>query len=366
MTLAGNSRLLKFDTWDAEGAPANAGSLTLTVTDPTGNVTTPGVAPDEERAGHYEYPLALFSAGFWQWTWVASGAPATPRAESGATFVAGRESPHHAWCSVEDVLETSPMRKALDTITKGKSDAPLNLELVQRSALSATEYLHSRTWRRFGSLVTAELRPCCSCGASPIFGLPGLSGPALAWLAWPMASYLRGDPLPIIDGPASCACHRVSEVLLPADTQAVLSVMIDGAPFSAYRLDSGRRLIRTDGDHWPCCSRIDLPDSQDDTFSVHIVAGREEPELARLACSELASELYLGIADPSACRIPTRVKTVQRAGSTYTVVDQTTIAKDGSLGLRITDIFLQQFGKRRRRMVMASPDVSEPTRRVNL
>lgn len=352
-----DTRVLGFATYDAAGALKSSGQVTFWVQRPNGQTSTWVVSPDSE--GRYHHDLKLDQHGFWQWTWLARGAPARDNAESGSFMVSsGSQRPGTAWCSAADALKTSSLRKYAEA-----TPPTVDIEQLERSCTAATEYLHSRTYRRFKGLSVVELRPCCQCSWASTRGL------GYSWSSWPTWDGWSGpDVVPVVEGAAGCGCSWLHEITLPDDMPddgiALLDVRIDGEVFTAWRLDPGRKLVRTDGEAWPCCQDLTLADSEVDTFSVHVVLGEEAFELARMAATELAVELYLSLADPSECRIPTKTTSIVRQGVTYTKVDTTTLGKDGSLGLRVADIFLSEFGKPKRKFSMSSPDVSDGHHRI--
>jgi len=58
-----------------------------------------------------------------------------------------------------------------------------------------------------------------------------------------------------------CSCTALCEVILPGPVGAVTEVLLDGAVLdsSAYRIDNGNRLVRTDGGCWPACQDMAKP-----------------------------------------------------------------------------------------------------------
>lgn len=58
-----------------------------------------------------------------------------------------------------------------------------------------------------------------------------------------------------------CSCTQLCEAFLPLPVGAITSVRIDGAVLdpSAYRVDNGYRLVRTDGECWPKCQDMAGP-----------------------------------------------------------------------------------------------------------
>jgi len=338
----GDSRRLRFSTFTPAGKPAAAAAVQYRVIEPSGlQIASAPFSPEE---GVYEVLQTFNAPGLWQWSFQASGGPTMRSMETDAILVGGSpDRPDHPWCSVDDLRSSAQLKKYFD-------DGSMNLELLERACMSATEFLHDRTFRRFRGLRETELRPCCHHVWRPL-------GELVAWL---MGS---GDP-PIIDEPAGCGCSRLQEFRLPSDVRLVSRVLIDGAVFTDWRLDYGRLLVRTDGDSWPCCQDMDAASSEADTFAVEAVVGERELELARLAAMELTPELYLAVGNPSECRIPTKVKEVNRQGSRYVQVEQASLDANGNLGLRVTDLFLGEYGqKKSMRMSIASPDVPPRARR---
>jgi len=198
-----------------------------------------------------------------------------------------------------------------ENMLSGIAANDIDRELLDRCVTAATEWLHSRTWRRFRGLRAVELRPCGDRNRS--LG---------AWWAWSGWYPWRGNPnpAPVIEGNAQCGCSIIHEIQLPDDVQLVTSVKIDGAVFTDWRLDAGHRLVRTDDQAWPCCSDMEDPDTEDGTFSIHAIVGKELLEFCRLAASEFAAELYLGSKKPEACRTSARATSVVRQGVTYTTI----------------------------------------------
>lgn len=349
----GQSRTVRHATYAEDGTPASAAQCVLTVTNPLGAnlaVVLDGTAPD---TGIFAHSIKFDMAGLWRWSWDSGGAPAVDGAETGAVWVEGLNAAITGpWCSAADASRSSALRKLREART-------IDMGELERCCFAATEWLQSRTKGRFKGLHIATLRPCCACHASV-----QAWSQMWAWVAWGA----HGDVSHVDDWPTTCSCHILPEVRLPGsmpnDPAAVLAVTIDGVSFTDWRLDPGRLLVRTDGERWPCCQDMTLDATETNTFAVTCVLGDATFEVARLAAIDLASEFYLYQSDPSQCRIPTKVTTVTRQGSTYQTVNTATFGADGTLGLRLVDIFLAEFGKARKTMRMRSPDVAGNARAV--
>lgn len=351
MLAVGQAKKLLFDAYTAAGVLDHSGTVTLTVIDPTGAQAVHVVTSTN---GHYEYDLTLSIAGFWQWTWSATGGSTLPRVWADAEFVGPSASSHypvHAWCSNADALRTPALTKIASSVDE---------ELLTRACMAATEYLHNRTWRRFVGFRTVELRPC----------FPGLWQPMAFWFSWPVWQWAGGtmgggDTFPTIEGPAEAFGRPLPEIVLPTDVQQVTQVLIDGAVFTSWRLDSGRRLLRTDGGWWPQYQDPTLASTQTNTFAVECIVGERENELARLAAMELSAEFYLMVADPSQCRVPVKATQVTRPGMTVNLQEVTSMVDEkGVVALPLCQVFLSSFGKRRRRIRIYNVDIPESTRRL--
>lgn len=328
-----SSRHLTFRTWDPAGAATDAGTVALTITAPDGTTTTP--TPDHTAAtGLYSHDQQWTDDGLWTWAWVASGGSAVPRVSTGSVLV-GVLRAIEPWCLTEEVRQSAALAPLVEK-SQVKDDK------LEQACRAATEWLHSRTSRRFRGLRVVELRPCCQ---------HAVPRPGVLW--WPQQG--TNSLQPIMDGPASCGCSG-SGVELPTDVRVIRSVTIDGAPFTDWR-SAGRYLYRTDDENWPLCQRLDLDSSEDDTFAVSAVVGGDGTEIARMAAIDLAGELYLGLFDPAKTRTPVRMSQMTRQGATYMRVDTTTLGKDRLTGLRDCDLFLSEFGQPLKRMAMMSPDV---------
>lgn len=330
------------------GVPTDDPGITLTVEAPDGSsVVHPVGDLAHPGDGQYSLVVAGTQAGLWRYTWAVSAGFSGQ--DAGIFLVGTALYPFRPWCTPAEVAASPALAKVTNP----------DGAWLERSCVAATEFLTTATFRRFRGLREVELRPCCTCSFQRM----------ALWMAWPVISAAwvgrpSPDPVPVIEGVAPCGCSYSSEVVLPDDVALVTAVKIDGEVFTGWRLDSGKRLIRTDDLSWPCCSNVALPDTEDHTFSVHVVVGEEPMELAGMAAVELAAEFFLALADPSQCRLPTRVQNVTRQGVSWTKVDTTTLTKDGQLGLRLCDIFLSRFGKRRQRMRIASPETPELARRL--
>lgn len=124
-----------------------------------------------------------------------------------------------------------------------------------------------------------------------------------------------------------CSCGPVCRTTLPGPVAEVLAVKVDGIKLdpAAYRVTSppDNWLVRVDGGPcWPECQDMMLDDDEPGTFSVRYLLGRDPAEDydAIHAVSVLACELYRNLCGQK-CRIGGRVRSIQRDGISYDLVD---------------------------------------------
>jgi len=129
------------------------------------------------------------------------------------------------------------------------------------------------------------------------------------------------------------ACNRVETVPLIWPVVSIGSVKVNGAVVTDwFLLDDG--LLRRapnppDGCGWPAQQRLDLPDTEDDTFSVTYTHGIPIPEWAKDACMELACALLEGTLTGRCSRLPEGMTTLSRQGVSYSASAQADALRDG-------------------------------------
>lgn len=136
----------------------------------------------------------------------------------------------------------------------------------------------------------------------------------------------------------------------------VVSVLIDGAPYADFRLDSPGWLVRTDSGVWPTCQDITQDLGASGTWEIMYTWGKVPPAALRYAATILSSELVKACLGDATCRIPAGAVTVQRQGVTYNFDIAT-----GKTGLMEVDLVLDAFnpGGRKRRARVYSPQDPE-------
>lgn len=236
------------------------------------------------------------------------------------------------WATVEDV------RAPCDCVDP---------DLLAKTLGMATSVLYNLTRRRWPGVQTDTIRPQSRYRADPNpRWWPGTDTAPWGW----------------------CSCHRervtgcssISEVRLPGhpvvvDDEHPIEVTLDGDPFLDFRLDDGRFLARIDGNGWPCCQVLRRSVDEVGTFQITYSYGGAPPAGGDLAAAALACQYALAF-DPDAvrdgrCRLPRRVTTVTRGGTTIAVIDPMTLVKDGLVGLAEIDqwVAAQNIGIARRR-----------------
>lgn len=216
------------------------------------------------------------------------------------------------------------------------------IEQRARAIAVATELLYVASGRRFACHVDV-VRPnrtnsACGCGSGS----------------------LVERALAARDGWPECGCGG-AEIVLPGPVSEIVTVTVDGAVLDAgaYVLFDNRRLVRVDGESWPCCQSLATPDGEPGTWSIEYRHGTQPPVSGVSAAIELACETARFFAGSSDCRLPRRVQTVTRQNVSMTVVDAQDFLDEGRLGLPLADYFLTYFGapsRTGRRARIVSPD----------
>lgn len=228
----------------------------------------------------------------------------------------------------------------------------------------ATDVVWALSGRQFG-LCNITLRPCRrECVDDSFFdrellpsGDSGFVQPAL----------IGGEWFNLVCGscPGTCSCTPISEVLLPGVVNSIVDVKVDGVilPKSAYRVDNDRLLVRTDGEDWPHCNDLNLPDTEPGTWSVTAVYGRPVPVAGQWAVGELACELLKAFKGED-CRLPRNVTQLARQGVTISYPDMNDLFSRGRTGLYLADLFIMSVnpGGLRTRSRTYSVDRPQPRR----
>lgn len=139
-------------------------------------------------------------------------------------------------------------------------------------------------------------------------------------------------------------CSTIPEIELPHGPVDVDSVVVteDGVVLddADYTILDRRWLARTDGNGWRCCQRTELPDTEIGTWSVSYSFGALPDAGGTWAAAALGFQWALSIRRDDACKLPRRVQTITRAGTTIALIDPMTLFGDGLTGLTEVDLWL--------------------------
>lgn len=195
--------------------------------------------------------------------------------------------------------------------------ADLDPVIRARSEMLAWNSLQRLTGQRL-ALCPIAVRPCaarCNPGVwqeATVTGFPS-DGPYISGGRW-----YNGCGCQRAD---TCSCGPIPEISLPhPEVSGPIIVKIDGAVLasSAYRIDNGNRLVRTDGGVWPMCQDMVADDTEVNTFSVSYYPGVGPDDALNFAAGLLAVEWYKACTGKD-CRLPDGVRRVQRQGVNFEV-----------------------------------------------
>ncbi len=352
------------ETFSLLGVPTSPTTVTYTVQDPNGVDTTYvyGVAPEVSNPSPGVFVLqlpALTVPGKWLYNVIGDGAVVAvgsgeftilQSAIDPAAVVGPQQGPCTPWIDCGDI-------SALCDTT--------DLALLDGIAQSAGEILFQLSGRKFTGRCQQTVRPCADgCGCWPAWTFPGLSPGAPQYpvggggWGWWGTGWGWGS--------TDCGCQPLSQALLPGYPVTVIDeVKIDGIVLSPdeYRLDEYQWLVRmgeVDGSPnlWPGCQRLDLPDTEENTWSATYTYGAEVPLAGKYAAQQLACEIYASLSGGD-CKLPAGTVQVTRAGITVQKAPFTSWAQiDGrwASGLPLVDLFLASSnpsGLQRRPVVWA-------------
>lgn len=114
----------------------------------------------------------------------------------------------------------------------------------------------------------------------------------------------------------ACRCVDLPEIILPSEASGPITVTVGGSVLdpTAYRVENGNRLVRTDGGRWPICP----DDTGDGPFTVSYYPGVGPDELLSYAAGLLAAEYYKSCKGEE-CRLPSNVTDVSRQGLQFRI-----------------------------------------------
>ena len=175
-------------------------------------------------------------------------------------------------------------------------------------------------------------------------------------------------------------CPSQAELTFPGPVRRIIQVKVDGAVLTSgkdYVLFNGRRLVRqassaaplTDAAVWPFLQWLDLPDTEQNTWSVTYEFGKPVPASGYLAAVEMAVQIAKAVANPTdpTIRLPARVTSVASQGVSAVVQDPLNFIERGLTGIPVVDLFIMSvnpYGLRRRSRVITPDTIAlerEPT-----
>lgn len=234
--------------------------------------------------------------------------------------------------------------------------------------LSASEILYALSGRQYGGFCQETIRPCAGGAALPGFAWSRWSYP---WIPAKFgATWLNIGPACGCHIAWDCGCSGIPQVNLGrSDVQQILRVNIDGTDLSAsaYRLDEGRFLVRTDGDYWPCCQDLSKDLGEIGAWYIELEYGRQVPQMGAEAAKKLACELVKACVGED-CALPSRVTSVARQGVSFAILDPQDFLSDGRTGLYEVDLFLKAVNPNglARRATAWGPGLTGRARRVGV
>lgn len=151
-----------------------------------------------------------------------------------------------------------------------------------------------------------------------------------------------------------CSCESAPRVYLDGPVGSITQVMIDGevVPDTAYRVENGTWLTRTDGKGWPSCSG--------DKFTVTYMQGNPVDLMGQIAGGVLAVEYVKLINEDKKCRLPQGVRSINRAGISIEI--ESGIFPGGRTGMQEIDSYLIMWNPY---ALKTAPTVHSPDRRRN-
>lgn len=356
--------------FSVNGVLTDPTTVTFYVRDPLDDLATYifGVDPevDNPAVGVYELAIIPTIPGHYNWRAEGTGAvvaacegdfdvlpsPTLDLDEVGVEF-----GPCSAWVDGGDVAECCA------------DDAGTFTSLLDGAALTASQILFEQSGRLYAGRCEKTVRPCSTrspCGQTLSRGhLVGWEGSWWSW--WDDREYSR-----------ACGCRPLDRILLSGyPVTAITEVLIDGVVIDpdTYRLDERRYLTRVRDPaepdvilRWPACQDLDLPDTEDGTFSVTYEYGTPPPLIGQEAAKQLACQIYLACTNSDQCQLPTGATRIVRNGLT---IERQFFARDkitGSwrTGLTLVDAFLNAYavdGVKRRPFVW-SPESKRYARPV--
>lgn len=333
-----------FYTFTVDDVPTDPTTVTFTIELP--NETTEdfffGVDPEvtNPSTGYYELAFTPPDAGTYNYNVVGTGTVIATSPTGAFTVLADAiavertEGPCEPWITADDV--------AVCCNVEASSSLPFESVAEEASTL-----LYEISGRLFPGQCERTVRPHCHedcwCGSQILS-------------RGHIVSYGNGA----CSGSVTCQPSRIKLAGYPVN--AITQVKLDGSVLATteYDLVKKRFLVRKNNTHWPFTQNLTLDDTEDGTFSVTYIYGRNPPPLAQSAAAQLACELYRECTTGN-CALPKGTTRLTRQGITIERLAFTTWGfVDGvwRTGLPLVDAFLGAFNPYRvpRRPTVWSPN----------
>lgn len=313
MLEVGESTTLFAEFFDATGALADPTGITLTITAPDGTVTTKTIADlIHASVGRYEWVLLVDQAGIWTYRFDGTGAVTAGETAILQVFPIGTVAP------------TSPCEP---WICWGDLPCAIDLSGLPGGAgpneAAVIDYVSEVMWR-----LSCEQYGICTITAWP------LRECRCGHRSWGYRGGRYGR---------ECRCGHYEFLLLGAEPIVqVDDVTIDGvvlAPTS-YRVDEFHRLVRTDGNIWPPCNRLELDGPGIDSWHVTWKYGVAVPPGGVLAAGLYACEVAKALIGEE-CELPPGTTSASRDGVTVNIIDTAEAVASGKTGVLLTDMWLE-------------------------
>lgn len=154
----------------------------------------------------------------------------------------------------------------------------------------------------------------------------------------------------------TCGCGHIEQITLPGPVGDITEVLINGTvlPPTAYRVDNGTLLVRTDGGSWPLCQDMSAGPGEANTFAITYLQGAKVDGLGAAAAGALANEFAQALCG-GGCALPPGVVSVVQSGTTMSIEPGS--FPGGLTGIFIVDAFVRYWNPF---LHKAGPDVFSP------
>lgn len=294
-----------------------------------------------------------------------------------------RNGPCSPWCSAPQIQALAWVSAAATkAIAAGNLTQEQVTAICATSAQAASEILYELSARAFtGACGPVTIRPVSRPSDADTRTWAASMSP-LGWFSsWGLSS---GYGMAVPGVMAHYGSAEPPTIKLPWPVTEILQVKIDGVvipgPYDAeaqsgeWELRGFRELIRirptasfepTQRWGWPTSQIMDLPDSEQGTFSLTFTFGTPPPASGMMAAVKLAEYLALPQLGDST-HYPQRVTQVTRQGVTTQVANVIDVLSKGSLGIWEVDAFLLAVNpkKLQRQAAVWSPDIGRNRRQA--